>query len=361
MLKRLRETDDKAYADRRTDEVETQAAPFDALSALNSMIGQGDDVAPVASPSPPSAAALPQHDDLVQSTDDAEEDRPQSAEPSIRAAVDGARPELAGLLEQVGPMFQAALVFPGASSPPTEFAAAIRRMSETTAALTRQVVQGSKEADEAWAMERVQPCVARLVAEEWRIVAMSVPPGGDRDSACSAAVAIDRLRGPVSAAMDVRSLLHVGGEASLPIEAVAVVARLCSEASMYAERVEQFVPGMEVSPDLFLLNAVQFAQAETAAFHARFPGATRDVGAAFLVHALQSVALAFGRHSRGILRAMTDAETSQKRAGLEALIRGDTFKSGFPTAEVTSDARTVTGRMAAMAAHVLRSLSGEKA
>ncbi len=380
MLKRLREADDRAYAEgsAAAPKADPAVAPFDALGAIAGMMGAdgvGGGTAPAVAPAP---APVPEQ---MQGRGDSRRPSPVAgaAGGPIAADVaavapaapitaveqgsggDATRPEVAVLLEQVGPIFQAAMVYPGASSPPTEFAAAIRRMSETTAALTRQIVQSSKEADETWALERVQPSVARLVAEEWRIAAALFPANVDREMACPAAVTIERLRPPVLASLDVRGLLHANGsEAALPIEAVAVAARLCSEASMYASRVEQFVPGMDVSPDLFLLNAVQFVQGETAAFQQRFRGGGRDVAAAFQVNALQSVALAFGRHSKGVMRAMADAETLQKRDAVAALLASDAFKSGFPTSDVLSDARVVIQRMAAMVSHVLRSLAGER-
>lgn len=372
LLRRLRDADDKAYASgseaaSTAPEAVPTAAPFNALGALEEMMGgsaasalpadvPAPDVAPPVKAT--QARAAPSDSESALDASPAALGSPAITAPAATAAM----PELAVLLQQVGPFFHAALVHPGASAPPTEFAAAIRRMSETTAALTRQIVQASKEADEAWALERVQPAVARLVAEEWRIVAAHVPIADGRDAALAVAVSLDRLRPTVLAALDVRGLLQAsGGEAAMPLEAVAVVARLCSEASIFSGRVEQFVPGFDVSPDLFLLNAVQFAQAETAGFTSRFPGASRDVASAFLVQALQAVALSFGRHSRGVLRAMAEAESTPRREAVEALIKGESFKSGFPTVEILADARVVVGRMAAMATHVLRAIAGERA
>lgn len=80
--------------------------------------------------------------------------------PSPRARV--------SLLGSLGPIFRAALVYPGVSAPAGAWAGAVRRMSEVSAQLTDQLARmQSDEIDIPWARRELHPPIVQIVAEFW--------------------------------------------------------------------------------------------------------------------------------------------------------------------------------------------------
>ncbi|MDQ1090609.1 hypothetical protein QE400_000022 [Xanthomonas sacchari] len=72
------------------------------------------------------------------------------------------------MLRAMGPIFRAALVYPGPTAAPTAWALAIKTMSDVSAQVAGQLaLTRTEELDVAWARRELHPAVAVIVSEHW--------------------------------------------------------------------------------------------------------------------------------------------------------------------------------------------------
>lgn len=72
------------------------------------------------------------------------------------------------MLRAMGPIFRAALVYPGPTAPAVEWAQAIKVMSDVSAQVAGQLaLMRTEELDVAWARRELHPAVAVIVGEHW--------------------------------------------------------------------------------------------------------------------------------------------------------------------------------------------------
>lgn len=92
---------------------------------------------------------------------------PRLAASAIAEAPTGAQLTLS-MLRAMGPIFRAALVYPGPTAAPPAWAHAIKTMSDVSAQLAGQLaLTRTDELDVAWARRELHPAVAVIVSEHW--------------------------------------------------------------------------------------------------------------------------------------------------------------------------------------------------
>lgn len=196
-------------------------------------------------------------------------DRADAAPRAVRASVN--------LLASLGPIFRAALVFPGVDSPAGAWAGAVRRMSEVSTKLTNQLAQMQRdEIDIAWARRELHPAVVKIVAEFW--IAAVLRGKGIRSIDDVPLRPEEMLPGLVAAERAAHGHAPMREPVALPVEVeiLPALALVTVNAQAYADLLRTSA-GVEASMDTYVLAVADAVLAAIArgADRAEMPGLDR--------------------------------------------------------------------------------------
>lgn len=207
---------------------------------------------------------------------------PESADAVVSEVAQATPRARVSLLASLGPIFRAALVYPGVDAPAGAWAGAIRRMSEVSAQLTDQVAKLQRdEIDIAWARRELHPAIILIVSEFW--VAGVVRAKAIRSIEDVPLRAEEILPGLVAAERAVHGYARVREPVSLPVEAelLPALAMVTTNAQACANLLRAHA-GVEVSLDAYVAAVADALLAAVAqgADRAQMPGLDRQ---AFMV------------------------------------------------------------------------------
>lgn len=263
------------------------------------------------------------------------------------AAEIGDVPGYVALLRSMGPIFRAALMYPGMDAEPAAWALAVGRMSEVSTALAQQLAQLRRdEMDVEWARRELHPALATLVAEFW--VQALIRNGGAQSVAEIPLRSEDILPGLVAAERAIHT--QGGTRAAVPLTIEAELLPSLALVSVQAQRyVDMLAPqaAMTVSADGYLLGLADgvLEVIERAVQRAERQGLAADPFREALLRAAVGIVV---MAADGALHAMLQHLSEARRQGHDVgtLLVGDGMIHGMPLGDTLQRIEVGIGRLA---------------
>ncbi|MCF8869915.1 hypothetical protein KIP37_21905 [Xanthomonas campestris pv. campestris] len=269
------------------------------------------------------------------------------------------------MLRAMGPIFRAALVYPGPTAPAVEWAQAIKVMSDVSAQVAGQLaLMRTEELDVAWARRELHPAVAVIVGEHWlhTVIKMQrVQKVGDIKLSAE-----DILPGIVAAlkAADDCGNPHLATERSAVAELLPAIALLQVNAQAYqallqSDTVDLDVPDLSVDGYLQAVAAAVVDAVQTQDARAKLSGALH--GDEFREALLRS--------ATGIVVKAGETAVNESLARLHEAIKAsapgrwlseEPLQHGFPLARTVELIEQGMNRLAGTAVYIASKLGSKR-
>lgn len=256
------------------------------------------------------------------------------------------------LLASLGPIFMAALLYPGVEAPAGAWAGAVRRMSEVSTKLTDQLAQMQRdEIDIAWARRELHPAVVKMVAQFW--MAAVLRPEGIRSVEDVPLRPEEMLPGLVAAERALQGYAHAHEPIAFPVEVelLPALAGITVNAQTYANMLRAKA-GVDLSLDAYLTGVSDALLGAIArgAERAAMPGLDRQAFSIALLSASTGIVVkACEVAINEVLQQLADAAKTGTAA--PALP-----ESGFPVGRTAQLIEAGVGRLAGTYAYIAKQL-----
>lgn len=268
-------------------------------------------------------------------------------------------PGYAALLRSMGPIFRAALMYPGMDAEPAAWALAVGRMSDVSTALAQQLAQLRRdEMDVDWARRELHPALATLVAEFW--VQALIRNGGARSVADIPLRSEDILPGLVAAERAIHA--NGGTRPAVPLTIEAELLPALGLVSVHAQRYVEMLTAqtdVAVSADGYLHGLAEgvLGVVERSVLRAVQQGVAADPFREALLRAsVGIIVMAADGALHEMLQRLADA--SRQGQDVTALLSADGLVQGLPLGDTLRRVEVGIGRLAGTCLYITGRLEG---
>lgn len=257
------------------------------------------------------------------------------------------------LLQVMGPVFRAALLYPGSAAPATQWARAVERMSQTVRAIAQQLARAHQdELDERWSAQTLQPAVAVVVGEYWvhgvlrmgEVHSVEAVPLDANEMAVGLASAITAVTADAVAS---------GERSGLPDELMPGLTLITRYAADYARALHAL--GIAAAADAFVVSLAHAVMDTVDAAMTRHLTGHVDMPARRAAAAVAAIGFAVAAVEMRVSETLSALRGAGDPA---AVVTADGYAHGYPWDLVVDDVRRGIDRLMGTYAYIVHRLDG---